>query len=157
MSRTTSAVLAFGVLGLAASAGAQSPLVGPRDFPAVDFGRLTPGDPVPGRPGAVFTHTGLGWTVTTMAPGDPCNPKPNPYREPERALACFGAAPRLPVYAVRGVYADAYGERRIVVLSVASDLDGAPVVTAERIDAAGAGEVLSFRVTVGDAWTEVAR
>jgi hypothetical protein len=51
--------------------------VGPRDFPSVDFGRLNPGDPVPGQPGKVFQHKfiptgGGGWyiadTTTTGTP-----------------------------------------------------------------------------------------
>jgi hypothetical protein len=50
-------------LAIAPSALAQS-LVRPADYPSVDFGRLEPGDPVPGQPGATFTHTGLGWAIT---------------------------------------------------------------------------------------------
>jgi hypothetical protein len=50
------------VLTIAPIASAQ--FVTPRDFPSVDFGRLEPGDPVPGQPGATFRHTGLGWAIT---------------------------------------------------------------------------------------------
>lgn len=40
-----------------------------REYPSVDFGRVTPGDPVPGQPGKVFQHKflasgGGGWYIT---------------------------------------------------------------------------------------------
>jgi hypothetical protein len=53
----------------AQTATAQSYVwVGPREFPTVDFGRLNPGDAVPGQPGKVFQHKflptgGGGWYV----------------------------------------------------------------------------------------------
>jgi hypothetical protein len=42
------------------------------DFPSVDFGRVTPGDPVPGLPGKVFQHKflptgGGGWYIADAA------------------------------------------------------------------------------------------
>jgi hypothetical protein len=48
--------------------------VGPREFPTVDFGRLNPGDAVPGQPGKVFQHKflptgGGGWYLADVAPG----------------------------------------------------------------------------------------
>lgn len=52
---------------VASSAHAQ--LVGPRDFPSVDFGRLNPGDPVPDQPGHVFQHNGHGWIIAASAVG----------------------------------------------------------------------------------------
>jgi len=71
---------AFAILTLSTLANAQQVVfVSQQDFPMVDFGRLVPGDPVPGQPGKMFQHTvfaggGGGWFVAN-ATGTPAGPE----------------------------------------------------------------------------------
>lgn len=64
---------AFAILTLPLLADAQQVVfVTQQDYPSVDFGRLAPGDAVPGQPGKMFQHTvlatgGGGWFITDGA------------------------------------------------------------------------------------------
>jgi hypothetical protein len=96
--------------GLAAAQTAESYLwVGPREFPTVDFGRLNPGDPVPGQPGKVFQHKflptgGGGWyvadTTTTGSTGTPVSQVLNSAPE--------STEPPAPPTQDEWIYTDAY-------------------------------------------------
>jgi hypothetical protein len=87
-----------------------------------------------------------------------CDPRPNPYLEPDRAAACSAwdaehqPTRPLPTFAVRGVYRDATHQTgsRMVVLAVTTSLEGIPVVTAQRT-APVAGAVFSFRTDEAEA------
>jgi hypothetical protein len=89
-----------------------------------------------------------------------CDPRPNPYLEPDRAAACTAweathrPKPVLPTYEVDAVYKDAYDDMRIYVLAVSRSLEGVPVVTAQRVKPAD-GYVLSFRVDQGKPWEKL--
>ena len=84
------------------------------------------------------------------APAPDCDPRPNPYTEPDRAAACtaweaqHAPRPALPTFVVGSVYADPYSAVRIYVLAVTRSLEGVPVVTAQRVQPAD-GVVFSFR------------
>jgi hypothetical protein len=99
--------------------------------------------------------------VPTPAAGAPdCDPRPNPYLEPERAAACSAwdaehqPAPPVPTYVVGAVYRDAYDVTRIRVLSVTTSLEGVPVVTGEVVKGA-VGAVLAFRADAPAFWQQV--
>lgn len=154
--------LALVALLLAAPAHAQH--VTPQDFPTVDFGRLHPGDAVPGQPGKVFIHTGTGWIVASSTPAptvDECNPRPNPYLEPDKAVRCAVAdrermgTPPMPVFTVGARYRHAYPGIGMVVLSVSATLEGVPVVTAQFTSGHDAGSVFAFKAHEGQPWSRV--
>lgn len=95
-----------------------------------------------------------------------CDPRPDPYAEPDRAAACSAwdhatrppAPASVPEYVVDAVYQDRthMTDFRIVVLSVSRTLEGVPVVTVERV-APVAGQVFSFRIDAPEAqrWERV--
>jgi hypothetical protein len=156
------AMLAFALL--AAPVAAQTP-VQRADFPAVDFDRLNSGDAVPGQPDAVFIHTGQGWAIASRTPAplpptvDPCNPRPDPYTEPERAVRCAiqtrlaaPPPPALTEYMVGATYRHPYPSIRMLVLSVSTSLEGVPVVTGQFIGGPHLGEVFAFRANVAQPW-----
>jgi hypothetical protein len=131
-------------------------------------------------PGAGFVCVNLGAGPQWLPPGHPsipqtsaptppppagapdCDPRPNPYTEPDRAAACSAwdaehqPKPILPTFVVGGVYVDQYNMDRMSVLAVSLSLEGVPVVTAQRIVPAD-GYVFSFRTNTPPAqqWTRV--
>ena len=161
----------------AAAQGTPPAFVGLREFPTVDFGRLSPGDPVPGQPGKVFQHVllpagGGGWVIAEARPttaDEPseadCYPTPNPYAiapgERDRAARCAEwqrrqiPTPPLPTFTVGATYVHPYPHIRMVVLAVTRSLDGVPVVTAQYTAGEQLGEVFAFRVDRGEPWQEV--
>lgn len=146
-----------------APAGEPQPeFVNPLDY-GEDPGRLINGQPVASRPGYVWRHRlspagGGGWTMVPLAapapsPGLVCDPRPNPYTEPERAAACYLAdvqragRPPMPTYEVGEEYVGVYGERRMVVIAVARALEGVPVITAQMTAGPQLGQIFAFRAT----------
>jgi hypothetical protein len=119
-------------------------------FVCVNGGWLPPG------------HPGIPQTAPPPVVGPNCDPRPNPYTEPERAAACSAwdaehqPKPALPTFVVGGVYTDQYNMDRMVVLAVSLSLEGVPVVTGQRIVPAD-GFVFSFRTNTPTAqqWTRV--
>jgi hypothetical protein len=169
MLRFAAALLA---LALAAAPVAAQELVRRADFPAVDFDRLNSGDPVPGQPGAVFVHTGQGWIIASTTPGPTappapglpasCSPLPNPYTDADAALRCeldararFGEpSVAVPAYAVGATYRHPYPGIRMIVLSIATSVEGVPVVTAQFIEGAETGSVFAFKAHQGEPWAK---
>jgi hypothetical protein len=139
------AFLFAALLALTAAPVAAQALVGPAQYPQVDFGRLTPGDPVPGEPGKVFQHTGQGWIVADAPVPDTlvCDPLPNPYTEPEKVLACNARTHQplppdaVPTFLIGHVYAFAYSTAQARVISIGTDEDGVQVVTVRWLTTGG--------------------
>lgn len=141
-------------------------------YPAGFFDTLQPGTPVATRPGLVWQHDGMGWLQAPAVDAAPpqnapaCDPRPDPYAEPDRAAACSAwdvanrppTPPSIPEYVVDAVYRDRTQMTtfRIAVLAVSRALEGVPVVTVERI-APVAGSVFSFRIDEPEAqrWERV--
>jgi hypothetical protein len=141
--------LTFAVVALLASAGSAA---------AQPAGCTTP------NPGAGFVCYGGQWLPPNhpLVPAAPpqeapvCDPRPNPYTEPEQAAACsawdaeHNPPPPMPTFEVGRAYKDAYDTSRMVVLAVGRSLEGIPVVTAQRT-APVAGDVFSFRTSAAEA------
>lgn len=104
-------------------------------------------------------------TPTPTPPGTPdapvCDPRPNPYAEPDRAAACAAwaathdpvPAPPLPTFVVGGIYRDPY-RVQIAILAVSRSLEGVPVITAQYVTTYP-GRVFSFRAddVTAQLWT----
>lgn len=127
--------------------------VGPQHFPLVDFGRLMPGDPVPGMPGKIFRHTlletgGGGWyiadapvvnggpvsQVLNTAPDSDEVPPPPTQDEWDYTDAYTGVGSRVPVliraanpdrwFVQGGSYVAPYAEFRMTILQRVKLADG---------------------------------
>lgn len=119
------------------------------------------------QPGPQWVCVSGGWLppghpAIPVAPPPPppvCDPRPNPYLEPDRAAACTAwerqnnPPPPLPTFEVGRMYRDSYSQSRMIVLAVSLSLEGVPVVTGQYISGPiPAGTVFSFRVTTGVPW-----
>lgn len=151
------AFLFAALLALTAAPVAAQALVGPAQYPQVNFDRLNQGDPVPGEPGKVFWHNGQGWTVAD-AP-DPnalvCDPLPNPYTEPEKLLACNARTRQplppdaVPSFLIGHVYAFAYSTAQARIISIGTDDDGVQVITVRWLTTGGTLEAIRTPPTAG--------